>query len=61
MRMMNRAIEDAADASDFINKLQQPNTNLQQRQEPKLTGESRTQYRARMRALEKNAKKGLKV
>ena len=54
MRMLNRAIEDAADASEFIKKLQECRDD-QLREAKRLQGESRTDRRARERAERKAA------
>ena len=64
MRMLNQAIEDAAAFSEFRDALTRRNpnvitdgTNAADPAAPKHQGESRQQYRARMRAEQKAAKK----
>jgi hypothetical protein len=59
MEMMNRAIEDAADFTDFKRKLEQRQPGYAHglrdhalQRPPKRPGENREQYRARLRALE---------
>lgn len=58
MRMMNRAIEDAADFTAFRDALTQRNPNLieDEQQQPR-ENENRAQRRARERAERKAAKK----
>lgn len=59
MRMLNRAIEDAADFSAFRDALMQRNPSTPEPE--RIDGENRTQRRARERAERKAAAKQPKV